>query len=93
MAMLPVVWSQTAKRHYASIIESLSGTSLDPALKLDETTEKMVRQISAFPLSLPTTDIKQGCRRCVITRHYSLVYEVRDKFVYLVAFLDNRRGS
>ena len=91
--MLPVVWSQTAKRNYASIIESLSEKSLDAAIKLDETTEKMVRQISNFPLSFPTTEIKQGCRRCVIAKHYSLVYEVRDRFVYLVSFRDNRQGN
>lgn len=91
MTMLPVVWSQNAKRNYASILESLSEKSLDAAIKLDETTEKMVRQISTFPFSFPVTAIKQGCRRCVIAKHYSVVYEVRVKFVYIVSYLDNRR--
>lgn len=90
MAMLPVVWSQTAKRQYAAIIESLSEKSLDAALKLDETNEKLLRQIYTFPFSFPVTEIKEGCRRCVVARHYSLVYEVRDKFIYIVSFLDNR---
>jgi len=88
--MLPVVWSQTAKRNYASILEPLSEKSLDAAIKLDEATEKIIRQISAFPFSFPVTGIKQGCRRCVITKHYSAVYEVRDKFIYIVSYLDNR---
>ncbi len=91
--MLPVVWSQTAKRNYASIIESLSEKSLDAAIRLDELTDKMVRQISTFPLSFPVTEFKQGCRRCVIAKHYAAVYEVRDKFVYVVSYLDNRRGG
>lgn len=77
--MLPVVWSQTAKRNYASILEPFSEKSLDTAIKLDETTEKMVRQISAFPFSFPVTDIKQAaadvlsqsitppCMRCGIS--------------------------
>ena len=90
--MLPVVWSQRAGRNYAAIIESLSEKSLDAAIKLDETTEKMVRQISAYPYSFQATEIKQDCRRCVIAKHYSAVYEVRDKFVYIISYLDNRQN-
>lgn len=89
--MLPIVWSQTAKRNYAAIIESLSERSLDAAIKLDDTAEKIFRQISNYPLSFPITDIKKGCRRFVIAKHYSAVYEVRDRFVYIVSFFDNRR--
>ena len=89
--MLPIVWSQTARRNYAAIIESLSERSLDAAIKLDDAAEKVFRQISAFPLSFPATDIKKGCRRCVIVKHYSAVYEVHDRFVYIISFFDNRR--
>jgi plasmid stabilization system protein ParE len=93
MAMLPVVWSQRARRNYAGILEALSEKSLDAALKLDESTEKMIRQISAYPYSFQAADINPRFRRCVIAKHYSAVYEVRDKFVYIVSYLDNRQGG
>ncbi len=91
--MLAVVWSQRAQRNYAEIIENLSGKSLDAAIKLDEKTDKLIRQISAFPFSFQASDKKPGYRKCVIAKHYSLVYEVRDKFVYIVSYLDNRLGQ
>ncbi len=36
--MLPVVWSEKAKRNYAEIIDALSDKSVDAALKLDQQT-------------------------------------------------------
>lgn len=93
MTMLPIVWSEKARREYARNIEELSKNSLNAALELDERTEKMILQISAFPFSFQASLEIPGCRRCVITKRYSLVYEVREKFVYLVSFFDNRSGA
>jgi plasmid stabilization system protein ParE len=88
--MLPVVWSSRSRQNYGDIIDYLSSHSIDTAIKLDERVDKLMKQISRFPFSFRASAKEKRFRKAVVTKHFSFVYQVKGKYVYVVAFIDNR---
>ena len=71
--MYEVLWTEAAKDGLAKLLESLSETSLDAAIAIDEQIEAWESRLSQFKFLCPPSPGNPRFRRCVITRHTSLI--------------------
>jgi len=89
---LPIVWAPTAEEDYAAIldyIETAFGT--DAALHFLDKTEEIVAHIGVFPEMYPTSMIRPGIRKAVISPQTALLYRILETQIQLLHFWDNRQ--
>jgi hypothetical protein len=91
--MNQVYWTELAKDTYAVLLQSLSDYSLEAAIELNDRVMALEDKLSQFRFACPASNKLPRFRRCVLSKHVSVVYEVRDRLVFIVAVLDNRSES
>ncbi|HRI59303.1 MAG TPA: hypothetical protein PK228_06260, partial [Saprospiraceae bacterium] len=75
---------------YSGLLAFNMETSIRAALKLDEKIERLIQQLSQFNFSCPPSPKLPRFRRCVVMPDASLLYEIVDNAVYIIAVVDNR---
>ena len=90
---LTVVWSPKAQDKYLEVLAQWHSNSLDFALKLDDAVEKLLHNLNQFKDFCPPSARRPIFHKCVVLRHYSLIYRNYDEIVWIVDWVDNRRKS
>jgi plasmid stabilization system protein ParE len=89
--MIPVIWSDTAKDIYANLISYLvERFGIDAALRVDDTVESLIENISQNQYLCPKSNLDINIRRCTINKRLSMIYNIDEKHIKIVAFYDNR---
>lgn len=88
--MNQIFWTELAKDTYAALLQSLSDISLDAAVELNERIMALEDNLSQFKFACPASTKLPRFRRCVVTKNVSVIYEVKDRLIFIVAVLDNR---
>ena len=86
-----IFWSPLAEETYLRTLSQILDRwtvkeAKDFAAKVDSLIEKLKTQKRLCPPSLK----QKNLRRCVIAPQISLVYQIKDNIIELVAFVDNR---
>ena len=87
-----VIWSQRSKDKTDQIIDYLTQEWTDKEvfnyLNLLKNFEEVVGR---FPKLFPKSDSHpKGYRRAVISKHYSVIYRIESKEIFVVTIQDNR---
>lgn len=88
--MRNVYWTELGCETYAGLLAFNMETSIRAALELDEKIERLIRQLSQFNFSCPPSTSLPRFRRCVVLPDASLLYEIVEGSIYIVAVVDNR---
>lgn len=88
--MYQIIWTPLAKDTYAETLKYLMEFSLDAAIKLDDKVEKITELLETNKHLCPKSLSLPRFRKCVATKSTSLVYEVVDNTVRIMAIIDNR---
>lgn len=85
---LKIIWSLASKEEYADILGYVEDNfSIDAALKLLDKTDAVIDGIATFPTMFPTSTIRKGIRKAVITKHLSVFYRFNKMEVHLFQLL------
>ena len=88
--MYQVEWTEYGKDTYAELLDSIMSVSLDAAIATDEKIEKLTDSLATFSHICPRSEKIPRYRRCVISKHVSMLYEIRGRMIFIIAVLDNR---
>ncbi len=85
-----VAFTKTAEEDYLALLDEISRRSLDEAMELDSKMDTLIENLSRFKFLCPSSRKFPKYRRCVVTRNVSLVYEVGQQSVTIIAVFDSR---
>ena len=88
--MYQVFWTELAKDTYATLLQYLTGVSLEAAIQLDDKIEQLEERLSKYRYACPPSLKIPRYRRCVVSKHTSMLYEVRGNLIFILAVVDNR---
>ncbi len=89
--MSRIFWSPTAKETYAAILRYvMDNYPIDVAIKMDDKVERVLSLLEQNKQLCRASSNLPGVRRCVITKHLSMAYRIKDDDIEIVAFFDNR---
>jgi plasmid stabilization system protein ParE len=89
---LPIRWSAEAENTFADIIAHLEiNWSEKEIRKFIRETKDVLKQIAAFPLMYEASRSRPHVRKGFVTKQCSLFYEVKQDYIVLLYFWDNRR--
>ena len=88
--MNQVFWSPRAEDSYLAILEYTYFHSDTAALNLDARIENLLRLLQKHKRMCPPAPSLPNVRRCVVTEHVSLAYEIVGSKVNIIAVVDNR---
>lgn len=91
--MTPVEITLTAQDDYIAILEHIYHQSTDAALQLDEKMEALINNLRKFKHLCPATRKFPKFRRCIVTKHVALVYEVGKNSITIISIFDVRSGD
>lgn len=91
--MIKVEFTQTAQDDYLFMLEEISNRSLDEALILDEKMDALIDNLRKFKYLCPPSKRFPKFRRCVVTRHIALVYELGKNSITVISIYDTRSNS
>jgi hypothetical protein len=84
------ILSSGAKDTYQIILQNVYDFSVDAALLLDEKVENLLIKLTTFKNLCPASIKISRYRRCFVDKHISMIYEIQNEIVVVVAFIDNR---
>ncbi len=86
-----VVWSNTAESDFDEIIEYISNKqSPEKGIDFIQLVYRKIDLIALMPfIGIESQKIK-SIRRILLSKHYSLLYQIEKDTVILIRFLDNR---
>ena len=64
--------------------------SVDVAQRFDDRVNTLLDKLITFEQLCPPSEKIPELRKCIISKQSSLVYQIRDDYIELVAFFDNR---
>lgn len=89
--MFQIIWSPLARQTYLDILTfTIEQWSLETALELDEEVTTLLDKLIEFHHLCPPSIQQPDLYKCTITKQTSMVYEVKDDTIQLIAFFDNR---
>ena len=88
--MRNVFWTELGKETYAGLLSFYLELSTHSAIDLDLKIEKLIERLSRYNFSCPPSLKLPRYRRCVVTENASLIYEVKNGEIFIVAVVDNR---
>lgn len=91
--MRNIHWTELARETYTGVLIFTAEFSISAALDLEQAVELLLERLSKHPLSCPPSPSLPRFRRCIITKNASLVYEIRDEEVRVIAVVDNRANT
>lgn len=90
MANIKVIWSDEALSSFEKIVDYVFNEwGIHPVLDLQYEIERLVIAIRNNGKLCPDSKII-GLRKCVLSKHTSLVYRITHSHLEIVTFLDNR---
>jgi plasmid stabilization system protein ParE len=91
--MNKIIWTTPAQNAYSDVLMFLIEKSEKEAELLTDRLVLLTKQLEEFGKSCPVSASNKNHRRCVISKHYSLVYRIRRNTIYILSFVDNRIKS
>jgi len=88
--MRNVFWTELGRISFERVVEFTAEKSLKAAFDLEEKVERLVIRLSNFNFSCPPSPKLPRYRWCVITKNASLIYEIQEGGIFIVAVVDNR---
>lgn len=89
--MAKIIWSPLAQETYLETIGFiLRRWSVKTANNFIDKVDSLLGKLKTFKHLCPASENAPDLRRCVITKQTSLIYEVNDDIIEIVAFFDNR---
>ncbi|CAG5078961.1 type II toxin-antitoxin system RelE/ParE family toxin [Parvicella tangerina] len=86
-----VIWSEEAKTSYRQIIIDLFDMwSAQVAEKLEDSVNKFIHKLQFHNHICPPSKLKESYRKCVVSKQTSLIYQIENDTITLIAFIDNR---
>ena len=89
---LEVVWTKNAQQQLSETITYLEDIGSELLLqKFSQQLEEKLELIKDYPQLYQKSDQLDGARRCVVNKHYSLLYSHDRIFIYVLSLFDNRK--
>lgn len=88
--MNTIQWALAAQDDYLTMLKDVYGRSVDAAIQIDEKMEALLEKLRRFKHLCPPSRKFPKFRRCVVTRHISLVYEVGSESITILSVFDSR---
>lgn len=86
-----IIWSPIAEQTNLNILSQiLERWTLKEAENFEVKVESLIEKLKKHNRLCPSSTTFKNLRRCVITSQTSLVYQIKEDFIELVAFFDNR---
>lgn len=86
-------WTDSAEEAYLAFLQSTYAYSSNTALHLDEQLEALLERLRLFKFHCPPLENIKHLRRCIITRHLALVYDVSGDEITIISVFDTRSKS
>ena len=91
---LEVIWTKNAQEQLTEMIAYLEASGNDSLLRrFSQQLEEKLELIKDYPKLYQKSDQLEGARRCVVSKHYSVLYSHDSVFVYILSLFDNRRPT
>ena len=91
--MATIVWTSKSKNSYSDILQYTMDHATDAAIKLDDKVERQLDKLTRFTHLCASSQQFPELRRCVITKHISMYYEIKGNYIILHGFSDNRKRN
>jgi plasmid stabilization system protein ParE len=89
--MNEISWTALAEEMYLEHLKFLlEYFPSDIAIKFDKKVEDILARLVSFSELCPASKVLPHFRKCLIDRHYSLVYRIDNQVIQIVAIIDNR---
>jgi mRNA-degrading endonuclease YafQ of YafQ-DinJ toxin-antitoxin module len=86
-----ISWSPLAEETYINTLSQiLERWTIKEAEDFEAKVESLINKLKTQKHLCPPSGKQKSLRHCVIAPQTSLVYQVKDKMIELVAFFDNR---
>lgn len=86
-----ISWSPLAEETYLKTLSQiLDRWTVKEAESFEAKVESLIAKLKTQKRLCPPSDKQKSLRRCVIAPQTSLVYQIKDNIIELVAFFDNR---
>jgi len=86
-----ISWSPLAEETYLKTLSQiLDRWTIKEAEDFEAKVESLIEKLKTQKRLCPPSDKQKSLRRCVIAPQTSLVYQIKDNIIELVAFFDNR---
>jgi len=87
-----IIWSPLSEKDFENILDYLYNRwGENIANKFIDITNDLVKQISINPKQFPLINKNINVRKCVITKHNTLYYRDREKYIDILRIYDNRQ--
>ncbi len=88
--MTTVQWAEVAKEDYLAVLKFTYEQSADKAVLLDEKMEALLGNLRQFKHFCPPAQKFPKFRRCILTKHLAMVYEVGEESILILSVFDTR---
>ncbi|MFW6275750.1 MAG: type II toxin-antitoxin system RelE/ParE family toxin [bacterium] len=86
-----ISWSPLAEETYLKTLNQiLDRWSVKEAEDFEAKVDSLIEKLKIQKRLCPPSDKQKSLRRCVIAPQTSLVYQIKENIIELVAFFDNR---
>ncbi|PIY30902.1 MAG: hypothetical protein COZ08_10295 [Bacteroidetes bacterium CG_4_10_14_3_um_filter_42_6] len=86
-----IFWSPLAEETYLKTLSRiLERWTVKEAEDFDAKVESLIEKLKTHKRLCPPSDKQKNLRLCVIAPQTSLVYQINDNIIELIAFFDNR---
>ena len=89
-AIKNVFWTDLGSESYTGVVAFVAEFSLKAAIELDEKVEHLLTRLSKHNFSCPPSSKIPRYRHCVVTKNVSVMYEIQEGDIFVVAVVDNR---
>jgi len=88
--MTNIRWTDTADDAYLALLQNTYTYSTEAALNLDGRLEQLLERLQQFKYHCPPLENIPGLRRCIVTQHIGLVYDISGDTLTIVSVFDTR---
>jgi len=86
-----ICWSPQAEETYLKVLSQiLEKWTVNEAEYFENKVESLLEKLKTYKHLCPGSSQQKKLRRCVITYQTSLVYQIKNNVIEIVAFFDNR---
>jgi plasmid stabilization system protein ParE len=87
-----VIWSPQSENDFSNILEYLlQNWDTKVVIRFIDIVDELINQITFNPKQFPVIQKKKKIRKCVITKHNSLYYRERRRYIDILRIYDNRQ--
>lgn len=86
-----ISWSPLAEETYLNTLtQILERWTIKEAEDFEAKVESLIEKLKTHKRLCPSSNKQKNLRRCIITPQTSMIYQIKDYIIELVAFFDNR---